>query len=380
MDGFQGQYLPGRASSGHIVYTEPGERVRAVAFDLVSLQATGEPFPLLENVFRGAQRGGSFIRVSRTGSAVHVDGGFERSLVLVERSGREVLLTEERLGFRFPRFSPDGAQVSVAVDPRPPTVWLFDVGTGVGSPINPGLDSIWSPANGRLYTGGEVLVESWPTTANQDTAVTWPVTPSFPRSWSRDGLTLIPMAVGADTGNDLWHVQFGGDGVPDTLIATPFEERDAKLSPDGNWLAFQSDLSGRPEIYLTTYPDLEDRRLVSPGGGQNPLWAHDGSELYYRSGDRVMAVQVSLDSSASVSQPVVLFRGDYDQSQPVNWDVDAQGRFLMVRPAPGTLGQFQLVINLAAELSGDRWAVPKPHDRPHHPPERRPRRPLPRRA
>ena len=184
--------------------------------------------------------------------------------------------------------------------------------------------------------------------------MTWPVTPSFPRSWSRDGLTLIAMAVGADTGNDLWHVQFGGDGVPDTLIATPFEERDAKLSPDGNWLAFQSDLSGRPEIYLTTYPDLEDRRLVSPGGGQNPLWAHDGSELYYRSGDRVMAVQVSLDSSASVSQPVVLFRGDYDQSQPVNWDVDAQGRFLMVRPAPGTLGQFQLVINLAAELSGDR--------------------------
>ena len=167
VDGFQGQYLPGRASSGHIVYTEPGERVRAVAFDLVSLQATGEPFPLLENVFRGAQRGGSFIRVSRTGSALHVDGGFERSLVLVERSGREVLLTEERLGFRFPRFSPDGARVSVAVDPRPPTVWLFDVGTGVGSPINPGLNSIWSPANGRLYTGGEVLVESWPTKLSQ---------------------------------------------------------------------------------------------------------------------------------------------------------------------------------------------------------------------
>ena len=67
-----------------------------------------------------------------------------------------------------------------------------------------------------------------------------------------------------------------------------------------------------------------------------------------------MAVQISLDSSASVSQPVVLFRGDYDQSQPVNWDVDAQGRFLMVRPAPGTFGQFQLVSNLAAELSDDR--------------------------
>ena len=67
-----------------------------------------------------------------------------------------------------------------------------------------------------------------------------------------------------------------------------------------------------------------------------------------------MAVQISLDSSASVSQPVVLFRGDYDQSQPVNWDVDAQSRFLMVRPAPGTFGQFQLVSNLAAELSDDR--------------------------
>ena len=66
-----------------------------------------------------------------------------------------------------------------------------------------------------------------------------------------------------------------------------------------------------------------------------------------------MAVQVSLGSSASVSQPVVLFRGDYDNSQPAGWDVDAQGRFLMVRPAPGTFGQFQLVSNLAAELAGD---------------------------
>ena len=275
MDGFQGQYLPGGPSSGHIVYTEPGERVRAVAFDLGSLQVTGEPFPLFENVFRGAQNGGSFIRVSRTGSAVYVDGGFERSLVLVERSGREVLLTEERMGYRFPRFSWDGTKVSVAVDPRPPTIWLFDVATGLGSPLHQGLNSFWNPDDGRLYTGAEVLVEGWPLTSSPDTAVTWPVTPSFIRSWSQDGLTLIAMAPGAGTGNDLWHVQFGGDGVPDTLIATPFEERDAKLSPDGSWLAFQSDLSGRPEIYLTTYPDLEDRRLVSPGGGQNPLWAHD---------------------------------------------------------------------------------------------------------
>ena len=74
VDGIQGQYLPGARSSGHIVYRETGERVRAVAFDLASLQVTGDPFPLFENVFRGAQSGGSFIRVSRTGSAVYVAG------------------------------------------------------------------------------------------------------------------------------------------------------------------------------------------------------------------------------------------------------------------------------------------------------------------
>ena len=353
VDGFQGQYLPGGPSSGHIVYREPGERVRAVAFDLASLQVTGDPFPLFENVFRGAQNGGSFIRVSRTGSAVYVAGGFERSLVLVERTGREVLLTEERLGYRFPRFSPDGTRVSVAVDPRPSALWLFDVSTGVGSPIEGFQLSFWNPANGRLYAGMDSLVERWPLTSSPDTAMIWPVSPIFIRSWSRDGLTLIAAAPGVDTGQDLWHVQLGGDAVPDTLMATPFEERDAKLSPDGNWLAYESDLSGRPEIYLTTYPDLRDRQRVSPGGGQFPLWAHDGSELYYVSGDRVMAVQISLGSSASVSQPVVLFRGDYDYSQPAAWDVDAQGRFLMVRPAPGTFGQFQLVINLAAELAGN---------------------------
>ena len=353
MDGIQGQYLPGGPSSGHIVYREPGERVRAVAFDLASLQVTGDPFPLFENVFRGAQSGGSFIRVSRSGSVVYVAGGFERSLVLVERTGREVLLTEERLGYRFPRFSPDGMRVSVAVDPRPSALWLFDVSSGVGSPIEGFQLSFWNPANGRLYTGQTFLVERWPLTSSPDTAMIWPVSPIFIRSWSRDGLTLIAAAPGVDTGQDLWHVQLGGDGIPDTLMATPFEERDAKLSPDGNWLAYESDLSGRPEIYLTTYPDLRDRQRVSSGGGNTPLWARDGSEIYYRSGDRVMAVQVSLGSSASMSQPVVLFRGNYDNSQPAGWDVDARGRFLMVRPAPGTFGQFQLVSNLAAELAGN---------------------------
>ena len=354
VDGIQAQYLPGARSSGHIIYREPGERVRAVAFDLASLQVTGDPFPLFENVFRGAQSGGSFIRVSRTGSAVYVAGGFERSLLLVERTGREVLLTEERLGYRFPRFSPDGTRVSVAVDPRPSTLWLFDVGSGVGSPIEGYQLSFWNSANGRLYAGQTFLVERWPLTSTPDTAMIWPVSPIFIRSWSRDGLTLVAAAPGLDTGQDLWHVQLGGDGVADTLMATPFEERDAKLSPDGNWLAYESDLSGRPEIYLTTYPDLRDRQRVSPAGGNTPLWAHDGSEIYYRSGDRVMAVQVSLGSSASVSQPVVLFRGNYDNSQPAGWDVDAQGRFLMVRPAPGTFGQFQVVTNLAAELAGVR--------------------------
>ena len=353
VDGIQGQYLPGGPSSGHIVYREPGERVRAVAFDLASLQVTGDPFPLFENVFRGAQSGGSFIRVSRSGSVVYVAGGFERSLVLVERTGREVLLTEERLGYRFPRFSPDGMRVSVAVDPRPSALWLFDVSSGVGSPIEGFQLSFWNPANGRLYTGQTFLVERWPLTSSPDTAMIWPVSPIFIRSWSRDGLTLIAAAPGVDTGQDLWHVQLGGDGIPDTLMATPFEERDAKLSPDGNWLAYESDLSGRPEIYLTTYPDLRDRQRVSSGGGNTPLWARDGSEIYYRSGDRVMAVQVSLGSSASMSQPVVLFRGNYDNSQPAGWDVDARGRFLMVRPAPGTFGQFQLVSNLAAELAGN---------------------------
>ena len=358
VDGIQGQYLPGARSGGHIVYREPGERVRAVAFNLASLRVTGDLFPLFENVFRGAQSGGSFIRVSRTGSVVYVAGGFERSLVLVERTGREVLLTEERLGYRFPRFSPDGRRVSVAVDPRPSTLWLFDVGSGVGSPIEGGQLSFWNPANGRLYAGEPLepfLVERWPLTSSPDTAMIWPVSPIFIRSWSRDGLTLIAAAPGVDTGQDLWHVQLGGDGIPDTLMATPFEERDAKLSPDGNWLVYESDLSGRPEIYLTTYPDLRDRQRVSPGGGNTPLWAHDGSEIYYRSGDRVMAaqVQVSVGSSASVGQPVVLFRGDYDNSQPAGWDVDAQGRFLMVRPAPGTFGQFQLVSNLATELARD---------------------------
>jgi Tol biopolymer transport system component len=231
---------------------------------------------------------------------------------------------------------------------------LFDVGSGVGEPIGGGLLSIWNPVNGRLYSGNASLRQRWPLTDSPDTAVTWLQNPTFVKSWSGDGLTLLAEATGEDTSIDLWHVQLGGDGVPDTLMATPFVEGEARISPDGNWFAYESDFSGQPEAYITTYPDLTNRLRISQGGGSTPLWAHDGSEIYYRSGDRVMVVRVSLGSPPSASPPEVLFRGDYDQSQLNNWDVDAQGRFVMVRPAPGTFGQFQLVTNLAAELAGGR--------------------------
>ena len=122
VDGIQGQYLPGARSSGHIVYREPGERVRAVAFDLASLQVTGDPFPLFENVFRGAQSGGSFIRVSRTGSAVYVAGGL-RAFTAVGRANG-------------PGGTSDRGTVGVPLSPIL-AGWQAGLGGGGSAPLHP---------------------------------------------------------------------------------------------------------------------------------------------------------------------------------------------------------------------------------------------------
>jgi Tol biopolymer transport system component len=153
----------------------------------------------------------------------------------------------------------------------------------------------------------------------------------FPTSWSPDGKTIAVVEQYRATLADIYTVAPQGPTTPTALLATPFAEHAGVFSPDGRWLAYQSNESGRYEIYVLAYPSNGRKSMVSATGGTNPVWKRDGTELFYRSGPRMMAVPTRLSPNFTAGKPAVLFRGDFDEP----FDVTPDGRrFIMVKRPP----------------------------------------------
>jgi Tol biopolymer transport system component len=129
----------------------------------------------------------------------------------------------------------------------------------------------------------------------------------FIESVSHDGRTLLYGDVGSDTGWDLWAQPLDAGAPARKLFASSFQERYARLSPDGRTLVFTSDESGRSEVYAVTYPDLGHRVQVSTAGGSEPVWAHSGREVFYRADDAVVVVSIDTAASLTAGTPVTLF-------------------------------------------------------------------------
>ena len=157
-----------------------------------------------------------------------------------------------------------------------------------------------------------------------------------------------------DTGFDIWTVQLGEE--PQPFVVSPFSETQPQISPDGRFLAYVSNESGRPDVYIQPYPVTGDRWPISTEGGTEPLWSPDGTELFYRHGHTVLAVEITAASSFEPGIPRPLFDGNYlfprGQNNPREYDVSPDGkRFLMVRREPGsTPTRINLVFNWLEEL------------------------------
>ena len=165
-------------------------------------------------------------------------------------------------------------------------------------------------------------------------------------------MVLREGAAGAEV--DLRVLSLAGDRGVETLVATAFDERNADLSPDGRWMAYQSDQSGQMEVYVRPFPNVDDGQWpISTGGGTRPLWASDGRELFYRRGAALMTVAVHTEPSFTPATPEVLFEGDYFVgNRGRTYDVSPDGqRFVMVRPDSAVReNQMVVVLNFFEEL------------------------------
>ena len=351
--GDQAAYLP----TGHLVFSAGEGRVRVVPFDIGKLAITGAAVPVFD-VFRGPGSGGNYFAVSSSGTLVYVPGGFDRSLALVDRNGREVSIPAAHRGFRFPRVSPDGRRAVVTIDPRPSKIWVVDLRSGAMAPVAaPGrpesehrIHAVWSP-NGRqvLYSGGPYRVEVANVDGEPNVSPALrrpPASPIAPTDWLKDGRVIghffgsLPLDVVA------FRV---GDSVVTTLVGSDPVENQGVVSPDGRWLAYSSNASGAREVYVRPFVGSGDPVAVSTSGGVEPRWSRDGGELYYRNGEAIMAVAVRTRVPFS-DKPQRLFSGGYDFLQDDNWDVGPDGHFLMVKSDPNAGTQFVVVFNWFDEL------------------------------
>ena len=184
------------------------------------------------------------------------------------------------------------------------------------------------------------------------------VTPQFVNAVAPDGNRVVAMTFNPRTGPDLIGVTLGEEQVTETVLATRFLERNAAFSPDGAWLAFDSDESGQDEVYVRPFPDVEAGRWqVSTTGGNDPAWSPDCRELFYQAGDQFMAASIETTPSFSHGTPQMLFEWTYFGRFGRDYDVAPDGRFLMLKPtgavlpsADASLTQINFVLNWTQEL------------------------------
>jgi len=171
---------------------------------------------------------------------------------------------------------------------------------------------------------------------------------------SPDGTTILFRTYSARGDHDIGALTLGGDSDPELLLHTEFDEHSATFSPDGRWIAYVSNESGRDEVYVRTFPELQNQTPISTQGGTEPLWSRDGAELFYRSPHSMMAVSITTEPSLRLNRPITLFEDRYLRSgRPwTTYDVAADGqRFLMMQTrGDGATHQISVVLNWFEEL------------------------------
>jgi len=355
--GIDARYLP----TGHLVYWSDGTLL-AAAFDLTSTEITSAPVPIVEGVMQSpGNSGATQFSFSSLGSLVYVGSDVREigsTLVWVNRQGEVQEVTESYGLISSPRISPDGTRLSVTLRiSGEQNIWIYEVARGILTPFTFEADpsgAIWTP-NGKRLTfhthkiGEDIFWRAADGTGEAEQLTTSKNT-QLPHSWAPDG-TLAYSEVG-----DIWVLKLEGERKPQKFLATPFSEVNAMFSPDGRWIAFTSNRSGQQEVYVKPYPGEGRTTQVSTDGGNQPMWAGNGRELFYRNEDKMLVVPVQTEPTFRAEPPNLLFQGSYDnrRNPPVisNYDVTPDGqRFLMVRSAGrSTPGQINVVLNWFEEL------------------------------
>jgi eukaryotic-like serine/threonine-protein kinase len=350
-------------ANGHLVYLR-NSTLLAQPFDTKRLTVTGEAVPLANDLQVGGQQGFTVgaVSVSETGALAYLTGSAAPSeLLWVDRAGKRLGPLGEPGDYDDVALAPDDARASVSLTDSVQLardIWIYDIARGVRRRFtdDPAADqsAIWSPDGSRLMfrsarktlgdlyeklSRGAAIEERWFADAAD----------KYPLSWSQDGRILY-QTIGESTGSDMWIVSTHGDRRPVPFRRTRFNETQGQFSPDGNWVAYVSDESGRQEIYVTPSDGTGAPVVVSQGAG--PRWRRNGGELFFWVGNRLTAAVVSPRAGAfAVGAVTQLFEHQRRESVGAWYDVSADGQHFLVNTPVEESTPITLLVNWPALLN-----------------------------
>jgi eukaryotic-like serine/threonine-protein kinase len=325
---------------GHLVFVRQGV-LMAQSFDAARAQPVGDPFPIAEQVLFNSTNGRAAFSVSENGVLAYRSGLRGAShMAWVDRSGRWLQSFGEPADYQDLSLSPDDTRVVVHRHEFQGGggLWLLDWKRGTASRFTFNSheeQSIWSPDGTRIVFASELsgdrgriltpgggardgpishLYQNIASGAGQVELLFKSNTAKKPTNWSHDGRFIVYENLDPKTGDDIWVLPLFGDRKPIPFLRTQFSEGQGQLSPDGRWMAYASNETGRYEVYVQPFPPSGAKWLISPGGGGHPRWRRDGKELFYLAlaGGTGEIIVMAAEATASVSgfgagTPKVLF-------------------------------------------------------------------------
>jgi hypothetical protein len=313
-------YAPAQSDGpGHLLFLREGT-LMAHPFDEKRLELAGEAFPVAEQV--GSIRSQAFFSVSTNGVlAYRGGGGGNGQLAWFDRAGKQTQTVGQPGDYTDVALSPDETRVAVTRrDPQGSNLdlWLIDIARNAPSrfTFHEAVDRwpVWSPDGARIAfassrDGPFSLYQKVSSGAGSDELLLKASgDPFFPADWSSDGRYLLYVSHTSKTGFDLGVLPVEGDRKPAIYLQTPFNERNGRFSPDGKFIAYASDESGRYEVYVQPFPVSGAKWMISSGGGAFPRWRRDGKEIFYVSSvSKLTAVEVKTAPRFEAALPQPLF-------------------------------------------------------------------------
>jgi serine/threonine-protein kinase len=376
--GSDGQYAP----TGHLVYAL-GNALFAIPLDVNNLETTGDAVPIIE----GTQRASQPQFYTATANYGFSDGGLlvyvqeaiggvieeRESPVWISGDGKEEHIKVQPRDYDVPQISPDGKQVAFDVDTGGNLdIWVWDFVRETMERLtfheDTDVNPLWTPDGKRIVFSSNregsmsIYWKAADGTGEVELLCSVPDRSLFTGSWSGDGNVLVLMELDQSRSLDIGILSMEADREHELLLHDSHNEVQPRISPDGRWMAYMSDESGRYEVYVRPFPDVNKGMWqISENGGNEPRWSRDGRELFYRSGDAIMGVSVKTDPGFSSDTPMNLIRGVRNyvlRDWCTFWDVSPDSkRFLVLKELTGDVStegtsrpKINIVLNWFEEL------------------------------